>query len=136
MNYAGEYKLAIQIGQRGFYARVWLTVSPDPSLDFLKIEVAQDARHAPMDFQAAIRAGIDTAWRRVRRADPSIAGLHVREVHLHYMIVDSTPRCVTYAAAGALLNVLGLERLLPPFQPDATLDEMIAAFSQPSQDKP
>ena len=127
MDHTGEYKLAIQIGQRGFYAHVWLTALPDLASDLLKIEFRPDDRPPP-DFQTAIRSGIETAWRKCRHADPSLAGLLVREVRLHHMVVDSTSKCVASAAAGALLKAIGMERLLPQFQPDMTFGQMIATF--------
>jgi hypothetical protein len=127
MDYRGEYKLAVQIGQLGFYARVWLIVLPAPSSDSLKIEMSRDIL-GNETFQAAIQAGIDAAWRRFRRADSSIGGLFVRDVRLGYHPVDSTPKCIAYAAAAALLNALELGQLLPPFQPDKTLEEIIDTF--------
>lgn len=123
MDHTGEYQLAIQIGHRGFYAHVWLTVSTDPSSDSLKTEVSRDVRQASSAFQAAIQSGIEWVWWKCRDADPQIGGLLVRVVRLHSMVVDSTPRCVRYAAAGALLRALGMEKLLPPFEPNQVEQE-------------
>jgi len=126
MDHTGEYKLGIQIGQRGFYAHVWLIVSPNPSSDSLKVEFAHGFlgdKYCPKEsFQAAM-GNWNRFWlgKEYAAFDPSIGGLCVREVNLHYMVMDSTAKCVAYAAAGALLNALGLERLLPPFQPEIEL---------------
>ena len=103
-------------------------VAHDPSSHSVNIEFSpeflanDDARK---DLQQSLEAGIEFAWRQSRLADPTVEGLLVRNVRLHYMVVDSTPKCVAYAAAGALLHALGLGQLLPQFQPEKSWEEMV-----------
>jgi hypothetical protein len=129
MEQAGEYRVALQVGMRGFYAKVSLHVVTVPTSDSLRVDSPDALRCYGETWWKAMLDGITLAWERVRSADPSIPGMEIRHIRLDYQPVDSSRTSVGYAAAGAVLRAIGQECLLPPFQTDRTLEEI---FGKPA----
>lgn len=109
----GEYKLARQVGGRGHYARVRVSVSEgEPSVNvaddvFAWVEQAYApnafAYRDTDDFCGGAKLGAEHALRHLTKATPL---QQVRVAEIHFLTVDTTRSQVAFAACFAVWNAL------------------------------
>ena len=119
---AGEFILARQKGNKGFYARVLLQAEPSP--DQVGVRVDFDTS---VDEEWRIPAifGIIYAWEQSARRFPE-RGLSVQVLEVRWQPVDTSSLCVSFAASFALWSALEhTPRDVP------TLDEESGTFCFP-----
>jgi hypothetical protein len=112
----GEFKLAKQVGQMGFYAHVGLSAEPNDNGEV----VVEFAEKSGSEWRSGARFGIDYALEHALKETKYQDGLIIRVQMIHGMVCDTTDSLVAYAAARAVFQALGIERTnaMPNFDPD------------------
>jgi hypothetical protein len=102
----GEYTLATQLGKRGFFGKVVLSVDANGGTGTIRVDF--DPERAA-EWQIGAHFGIDYILERIpqRKLFPKGATIHVESIQGH--TVDTTNLVIAYAAANALLHALDLE---------------------------
>jgi hypothetical protein len=102
----GEYKLADQVGEKGYFGKVALEIEMDDGSGAVSIDF--DAANA-RDWQTGARFGIDYVLEHIpkKKLFPKGARIHVDSIQGH--AVDTTSAVIAFAAANALLRALGLD---------------------------
>jgi hypothetical protein len=118
---SGEFKLAKQVGHRGFYGHVILSAETN---DNGGVVVEFDG-NAAADWQTGARFGIEYVLQHLPNEPASPKALRVRVNMIHGMECDSSDSLIAYATAHALARALGLEEMktMPRFDPDRGLVE-------------
>lgn len=110
MERAGNYDLAIQRGDWGYFASVTLSVGLEAADEGLVVEfeTAGDAWRAGAQFGVAYayEKSVDQIGQRQR--------VRVRVTEIRGHIIDTTEICVAYAAAHAFWKALDLTPLQQP----------------------
>lgn len=117
----GFAEIAIQQGEKGYYAKVRLEIVPDQN-PFLVIELNPEKARR---FQTAARFGVEYAWEQVPDSILWDTGgkVIIKEIHQH---LSTTNIAVAYVAALATWNALDF---FPKNQP--TFDEEKGLFLFP-----
>ena len=102
----GEFTLATQLGKRGFFGKVVLSVDANGDAGTIKVDFDPDRAG---EWQIGAHFGIDYVLERIprRKLFPKGATIHVESIQGH--AVDTTNLVIAYAAANALLHALDLE---------------------------
>jgi hypothetical protein len=100
----GEFKLAKQIGPKGFFGKVVIEVEPTESNGAVAVEF--DADHANR-WTTGAEFGIDYVLEHIakRKVFPNGGRIRVSRIDGHE--VDTNSVVIAYVAAHALLNALG-----------------------------
>jgi hypothetical protein len=113
----GSYKLAVQNGQRAFYAQVSLQFE---IVDNLQSQdwIIFDASVKP-EWHLAAKFGVEYAWGHLRKYFPSSKFIKIKVYEIRDMEIDTSLICVAYSAALALFNAAEIESVLKPtFDPE------------------
>jgi hypothetical protein len=102
----GECTVATQLGQRGFFGRVVVSIVADNNAGTVRVVFDPDRA---TQWRLGAQFGIDYVLERIskRKVFPSGATIHVETIQGHE--VDTTNVVIAYAAAKALLEALDLE---------------------------
>ncbi len=102
----GEYKLAIQSGNWGYFGKVVLRIETNGAAGGVKVDF--DPQRAG-DWQAGARFGIDYVLEHVstKKLFPEGATIHVDSIQGHP--VDTTNVVIAYTAVNALIRALEIE---------------------------
>jgi hypothetical protein len=101
----GEYKVAKQSGQKGYFGRVVLDAQPK---DDGEITVEFD-EHRANRWQSGVRFGIDYALEHISKRAVYPKGLKIRVTAIEGHDVDTTTSLIAYITAHAMFQALGVE---------------------------
>jgi hypothetical protein len=106
----GEHALFKQVGGKGYYGKVGLTVElldrPGLIIDF--------APACTADWSVGVQFGIVYGWELFGRAYPEAKGLSVEVVEIEGKPVDTTNLVMAFVTASALWNALDWSPPKPP----------------------
>ena len=102
----GEYKLADQIGTKGYFGKV--TLETEPSEVGGEVAVCFDQPNAA-DWQSGAKFGIDYALEHISKRKYFPEGGRVRVLSIEGHVVDTNNVVIAYVAAQAMFRALGIE---------------------------
>jgi len=98
-----EYVLAKQVGDRAFFAKVTLVVSP--SVDEAGLDITIDPT-VDQRWHSAVSFGIEYGWERLGRERVDMPSVRVHVAAVEWQPSDTTLMTVAFAAANAIWKAL------------------------------
>jgi hypothetical protein len=118
----GDFKIAKQVGQRGFFGRVSLDVEPAEGGHSVQIDFDERASR----WQNGVRFAVDYVFEHspARKSFPHGVRIHVSCIEGHE--VDTDTSLIAYVTANALLQALGIDD--PKKKPHLDEDRGLVVF--------